>query len=73
MMAESVLELLKFKGEMGNLSNQSFKEVFENNKDFVKFTRNSMSEGKGIFKQWIRYVKIKSSDGFSESICQSAE
>ena len=72
-MAESVLELLKFKGEMGNLSNKSFKEVFENNKDFVKFTRTSMSEGKGIFKQWIRYVKIKSSDGFPKSFCQSAE
>jgi hypothetical protein len=71
MMAECVLEILKFKDKMGNLSNQSFKEVFENNKDFVKFTRSSMREGKGIFKQWIRYVKIKNSDG--KSLCESAE
>jgi hypothetical protein len=70
-MAESVLEVLKFKGQMGNLSDQSFKDVYENNKDFVKFTRSSMSDGKGIFKQWIRYVKIKNSDG--KSLCESAE
>ena len=72
-MDEERLQNLKFKNEMGNLSNLTFKQVFENNPDFVDFTKKSMSGGKGIFKLWIKYVKIKSRDGFSKSICESTE
>jgi hypothetical protein len=62
-MDEDRLQNLKFKNEMGNLSNLTFKQVFENNPDFVDFTKKSMSDGKGIFNLWIKYVKIKSRDG----------
>jgi hypothetical protein len=72
-MDEARLEKFKFKDKMGNLSNLTFKQVFEQNPDFVDFTRKSMSDGKGIFKNWIKYVKIKSKDGFSKSICESHE
>ena len=72
-MDEERLQNLKFKNEMGNLSNLTFKQVFETNPDFVDFTKKSMSGGKGIFKLWIKYVKIKSRDGFSKSICESTE
>ena len=46
---------------MGALNGKTFNEVFETNKDFVKFTVNNMSEGKGIFKFWIDYVNLKKS------------
>ena len=54
------LENLKFVKQMGVLSEKSFKEVFNSNQDFVDFTRTSMSQGKGIFKFWIEYVKLRS-------------
>jgi hypothetical protein len=72
-MDEHQLEKLKFKDQMGNLSNLTFKQVFKQNPDFVDFTQKSMSDGKGIFKLWIKYVKIKSIDGFSKNICESNE
>ena len=46
---------------MGAISGKTFEEVFETNKEFVEFTINNMSEGTGIFKFWIRYVKLKKS------------
>jgi hypothetical protein len=72
-MAESVLEIMKFNDNMGDLSNKTFKEIFTDNKPFVEFTVKSMREGKGIFQQWIRYVKIKQNNGFSKDICESTE
>ena len=47
---------------MGQISGKTFTEVFENNKEFVEFTRNNMSEGTGIFKFWIEYIKLKKSE-----------
>ena len=47
--------------KMGAISGKTFCEVFENNQDFVEFTVKNMSEGKGIFKFWIEYVKLKRS------------
>ena len=47
--------------DMGALNGKTFSDVFENNKEFVKFTVNNMSEGTGIFKFWIEYVKLKKS------------
>ena len=61
------LQELKFVKDMGALSLLTFGHVYSNNDEFVQFTRESMSEGKGIFKDWIRYVKlrdkIKQNDG----------
>ena len=72
-MAESVLERMKFQDKMGDLSNKTFKEVFTSNKEFVEFTVKSMREGKGIFQQWIRYVKIKQNNGFPDGICEETK
>ena len=47
--------------DMGAVSGKTFDEVFENNKEFVHFTVNSMSCGTGIFKFWIEYIKLKKS------------
>ena len=47
---------------MGQISGKTFTEVFEKNKEFVEFTRNNMSEGTGIFKFWIEYIKLKKSE-----------
>ena len=55
----SQLEQLKFVKQMGALSENSFKEVFESNQDFVDFTQASMTQGKGIFKFWLEYVKLR--------------
>ena len=46
---------------MGALNGKTFNEGFETNKDFVKCTVNNMSEGKGIFKFWIDFIKLKKS------------
>ena len=61
-MVERIEQLgkLKFVKDMGVLSDKTFKEVFYNNQDFVDFTRTSMSQGKGIFKFWLEYVKLRS-------------
>ena len=53
------LEKLTFAEKMGDLSNLTFKQVFENNKPFVEFSLKNMSEGTGIFKYWLEYVKLK--------------
>ena len=53
------LEELKFVKDMGDLSLLTFSHVYDHNNEFVQFTRESMSEGKGIFKDWIRYVKLR--------------
>ena len=51
---------LKFAAvNMGAISGLTFNEVFENNKEFVNFTVNNMSNGTGIFKFWIEYIKLK--------------
>jgi hypothetical protein len=51
-------ENLKFAADMGDLSNKTFKEVFETNSEFVDFSRTSMSKGTGIFKFWLKYLKL---------------
>ena len=48
--------------DMGHISGKTFSEVFETNKEFVEFTRNNMSEGTGIFKFLIEYIKLKKSE-----------
>ena len=62
MESERVQQLaqLKFVDNMGALSNKTFEEVFKSNKDFVEFTKTSMSCGEGIFKFWMEFVKEKS-------------
>ena len=53
---------LKFAAvDMGVISGKTFDEVFESNKEFVDFTVKSMSQGCGIFKYWIEYIKLKKS------------
>ena len=53
---------LKFAAvSMGKISGKTFNEVFETNKEFVDFTVNNMSQGTGIFKFWIEYIKLKKS------------
>ena len=47
---------------MGNLSGRTFEEVFTENQEFVDFTVKSMSQGKGIFKYWIKYVALKNKE-----------
>ena len=54
------LSKLRFVKKMGAVSDKSFKEVYNSNQPFVDFTRESMSQGKGIFKFWIEYVKLRS-------------
>ena len=54
------LEQLQFVDQMGALSKKSFKQVYDTNQDFVDFTRVSMSQGNGIFKFWVEYVKLRS-------------
>ena len=54
------LENLKFVQQMGALSEQTFKQVYQSNQDFVEFTRTSMSQGAGIFKFWLEYVNLRS-------------
>ena len=53
------LQELKFVKNMGKLSLLSFQHVYDYNDEFVQFTRESMSVGKGIFKDWMRYVKLR--------------
>ena len=53
------LENLKFVKQMGALSEQTFKQVYQSN-DFVEFTRTSMRQGEGIFKFWLEYVNLRS-------------
>ena len=61
------LQELKFVKDMGKLSLLSFRHVYDTNNEFVQFTRESMSVGKGVFKDWMRYVilrdKIKLNNG----------
>ena len=61
-MAERItqLEQLKFVKQMGALSEKTFKEVYASNAEFVDFTIGSMTQGKGIFKFWLEYVKLRS-------------
>ena len=61
-MADRVEQLskLKFVKQMGVLSEKTFKRVYDSNPEFVDFTRESMSQGKGIFKFWLEYVKLRS-------------
>ena len=53
------LSKLKFVQKMGALSDRTFQQVYETNQEFVDFTRESMSQGKGIFKLWIEYCKLR--------------
>ena len=55
----SSLQKLRFVKNMGKLSLLSFLDVYNTNDEFVQFTRESMSVGKGIFEQWMRYVKLR--------------
>ena len=57
------LESLKFVKQMGQLSELSFKQVYNTNQDFVEFTRKSMSQPKGVFKEWVEYVCLRSKPG----------
>ena len=57
------LESLKFVKQMGQLSELSFKQVYNTNQDFVEFTRKSMSQPKGVFKDWVEYVCLRSKPG----------
>lgn len=59
MSAEKYSKLRFAAVDMGDISGKTFEDVFENNKDFVDFTVSNMSHGTGIFKFWIRYVKLK--------------
>ena len=54
------LAKLRFVAKMGVLSEKTFKEVYDSNQDFVDFTRASMRSGKGVFKFWIEYCKLRS-------------
>ena len=49
------------KQNMGAVSGKTFDEVFATNKEFVDFTVHNMSQGTGIFKFWIAFVKAKQS------------
>ena len=55
----SKLQNLRFVKNMGKLSLLSFLDVYDTNDEFVQFTREAMGEGKGIFGNWIRYVKLR--------------
>ena len=55
----SELQNLRFVKNMGKLSLLSFLDVYDTNDEFVQFTREAMTEGKGIFGNWIRYVKLR--------------
>ena len=57
------LESLKFVKQMGQLSELSFKHVYNTNQEFVDFTRKSMSQPKGVFKDWVEYVCLRSKPG----------
>ena len=57
------LESLKFVKQMGQLSELSFKQVYNTNQEFVDFTRKSMSQPKGVFKDWVEYVCLRSKPG----------
>ena len=59
------LQELKFVKNMGKLSLLTFCNVYNTNDEFVQFTRESMSVGKGIFKDWIRYVKLRDKNKLS--------
>ena len=64
MSAEKIKRLgkLKFAAvNMGAISGKTFDQVFEQNKEFVDFTVQSMSHGCGIFKFWIDYIKERKS------------
>jgi hypothetical protein len=56
---ETRLERLTFTDKMGDLSNKTFKQVYETNEDFVEFSKVSMSKGTGIFKYWLKYIGLK--------------
>ena len=58
-MDDKKYEDLKFKSEMGDLSDKSFLEVYDSNKDFVDFSKKSMRSGTGIFKYWLKYVGLR--------------
>ena len=58
----SQLEQMIFVKQMGELSENSFKDVFDSNQDFVDFTQASMTQGKGIFQFWLEYVKLRTSN-----------
>ena len=54
---------LKFAAvNMGAISGKTFEDVFENNKEFVDFTVKCMTDGCGIFKFWLEYIKLKKSE-----------
>ena len=55
----SKLQELRFVEHMGKLSLLSFLDVYNTNDEFVQFTKESMSVGKGIFVDWLRYVKLR--------------
>ena len=55
----SELQNLRFVKNMGKLSLLSFLDVYDTNDEFVQFTREGMSEGKGVFGDWLRYVKFR--------------
>ena len=57
------LESLTFVKQMGQLSELSFKQVYNTNQEFVDFTRKSMSQPKGVFKDWVEYVCLRSKPG----------
>ena len=50
---------MNFGDKMGLLTNKSFADVYKHNKAFVDFSSTNMSEGKGIFKFWLKYLRGK--------------
>ena len=54
------LSKIMFVKQMGVLSERTFQQVYEENPEFVDFTRESMSQGKGVFKLWMIYCKLRS-------------
>lgn len=64
---------LKFVKQMGKLSNKSFTDVYKTNQLFVAFTRESMASGKGIFKFWIEYCKLRKNTHHVKTVQEPAE
>ena len=45
--------------KMGFLSNKTFEYIYENNKDYVEFSRKHISKPTGTFKLWIKFLNTK--------------
>jgi uncharacterized protein YifE (UPF0438 family) len=71
-MDDKKYETLIFKKEMGDLSEKTFLEVYDTNKEFVEFSQKNMSNGTGIFKYWLKYVGLRQRDARFKTNIQAA-